>query len=690
MKHHRILLPVLVILFLAAAAFEASAEEGMWTLDNLPAARLKARYGFTATREWIEHVRLASVRFNDGGSGSFVSPGGLVLTNHHVAVGQLQKMSSEKKDYVTDGYLARSPEEEIKCTDLELNMLVSTENVTERVKKSVKNLTGEKALKARKAEMALIEKESMNKTGLRSDVITLYHGGEYWLYAFRKYRDVRLVMAPEKQIAFYGGDLDNFTYPRYDLDFALFRVYEDGKPLHPKHYFKFNTNGGKDGELVFVSGHPGTTKRLLTYSQYLFNRDHSYPAILTWLDGSLKTLDKYSAKGPEEKRRAATLRFSYGNSQKALAGEYEGLRERAFSEDFKAREDRLRSTVNASAALRKEAGASWEQIAAAMKKYGQRYDHERYQALKGHRLPAIATQVVFFIMETKKPDGERLNGYHDSQIDTWKFVNLSPEPLYDDLEEALLAFNMELSRKKLGEADPFVKVLLGGKTPQVRARELVRDTKLKDPSYRWSLIEGGEKALKNSDDPLVRLALALEPKLREFIKWREANIESVVTPATENIAKARFAIEGRTTYPDATFTLRLAYGTIKGYEMNGTLAPPVTTIYGLYDRFYSFSGKMDFWLPPRYLEKKDSLDLATPFNFVSTADITGGNSGSPVITRDAELVGLIFDGNMESLAGRFIFSDKTNRAVAVHAAAIIEALRKLYDAGPLADELQGK
>jgi hypothetical protein len=680
---------ILLSFIISLASSEVRAEEGMWTLDNLPTKYLKEKYGFAPEKDWLDLVQRASVRFNDGGSGSWVSATGLVLTNHHVAVGQLQKMSDKGKDYVRDGYYARTPAEEIKCPDLELNVLITMENVTERVKNACKGLSDREALKARKKEMARLENESLKKTGLRSDVVTLYHGGEYWLYAYKRYRDVRLVMAPEKQIAFYGGNSDNFTYPRYDLDFALFRVYEDNKPVSPSRYLRFSTEGASDGELVFVSGHPGTTKRFITSAQYEFNRDFIYPTNLEQMKALLIELARFSKKGEEARRRAETLTFSYDNSLKAYEGEYKGLQDPQFTKKFFAMEKKFRSDIDRNPALRREVGSAWDIIAAAQKKLARRNNEMTFKTLRGYRLPQIAQGIVFYVKETRKPDGERLDGYHDSQLDTWRFINLSPAPVYRDLEEHLLAFQMKRMKEKLGEGSDYVKVLLGGMSPEMRAHELIQKTKLADPSYRKSLVEGGEEALKKSDDPLIRLALNLEPGTREIIKWRENIIDSAVTPASEAIERARFKVYGKIKYPDATFTLRLAFGRVKGYPLNGTMAPPFTTFYGLYDRYCGFGGKGDWALPPRYCEHKDEINLSTRLNFALAADITGGNSGSPVVNRRGELVGLIFDGNIESLVGRFIYDDIGDRAVAVHTAGIIEALQKLYDARGLAEELTG-
>jgi len=670
----------------------ALADEGLWTFDNPPLKQLKERYHFTPTREWLEKVRLSSVRFNDGGSGSWVSPTGLVLTNHHVALGQLQKVSSPQKDYAKDGFHARTAAEELKCPDLELNVLVSLENVTERLLRALKpGMSEQEALKARKAAAAQIEKESLQTTGLRSDVVSLYHGGEYWLYRYKKYTDVRLVFAPEQQMAFFGGDPDNFTYPRYDLDFAIFRVYEDGKPVQPKHYLKWNVRGAADGELVFVSGHPGASDRLRTVAQIQMLRDHQHPMIIKTLQRRLAVLRRYSERGAEEARQASNFIFSIENALKALNGELEGLRNRELMAKKEKEEQEFHARIAGNPEWAREYGGAWEAIAQAQRKRLEMLKPLRFRApLRGSRLGQVALIIVQYVAEVKKPDGERLDGFHDSELDSLKFRLFSPAPVYPGLEETMLTDGLQEALEELGPQDSFVKTALNGRSPAEVARELVRGTKLADPELRKSLVEGGEAAVAASKDPLIAMARRLDPLARELRKWQEDNVQSVETAAGEKIGKARFAVYGKSSYPDATFTLRLAFGAVKGYPMNGTVAPPKTTFFGLYDRANSFGMQPPFHLTPRFLERKDRLNLATPLNFVSTCDILGGNSGSPVINRNAELVGLIFDGNIESLVGSFVYNEADNRAVAVHSAAIIEALRKIYDAGALADELGGK
>jgi len=667
------------------------ADEGMWTFDNPPVQQLKDRYGFTPTQEWLDHVRLSSIRFNDGGSGSFVSPNGLAITNHHVALGQLQKVSNEKKNYVQDGFYAKTQAEELKCPDLELNVLVSMEDVTARMQAAVKpGMTEKQALDAKRAEQAKIQKESLDKTGLRSDVVPLYHGGEYWLYRYKKYTDVRLVFAPEQQTAFFGGDPDNFTYPRYDLDFAVMRAYENGKPASTKDYLKWNPKGAADGELVFVSGNPGGTERGLTVAQLEAQHDVFYPIQLDRYKRELRALREYAARGSEQARQATDLIFGLENSLKAVSGEYNGMDKALFDKKRK-EESELRSKVEANPEWSREYKGAWDAIASVTKKQGELIKFQQFRSIStASSLARIARQIVVMSTEVKKPDAERIDGYHDSELDELKFYLLSPAPIYKEFEEALLAFSLQDSLDHLGPDDPWVKTIIGNRKPNELAAEVIRNSKLNDPAVRKSLLEGGEAAVQSSTDPLMVLARKTEPFFREIRKNMEESVESVLTAAEEKVAKARFAAFGKSVYPDATFTLRLTFGKVEGYPMNGTKAPSKTTFYGLYDRATSFDFKPPFNLMKRFVERKDKIDLSIPVDFVASLDIIGGNSGSPVINRNGEFVGIIFDGNIESLTGNFEYLGETNRAVAVHSAAIIEALRKVYDAGPLADELTGR
>lgn len=685
MKQSALALSALSVLAFGVIAY---ADEGMWTFDNPPVKQLQEKYHFTPTQEWLDHVRLASVRLNDGGSGSFVSAHGLLLTNHHVARGQLQKNSTSEHDYIRDGFYAATPEQEMKSPDLEVNVLQSMENVTAKVMSVVKPGDNEKVqFDARKKMIADIERESMQSTGLRSDVVTLYQGGEYWLYCYKKYTDVRLVFAPEQQAAFFGGDPDNFTYPRHDLDMAIFRVYENDKPIDTKNYLKWNSKGAGENELVFVSGNPGSTQRLDTMAQLNFERDYVEPSVLKLLKYRINALKQYSARGPEQARQAASLIFGLENGYKAYEGRYQGLMDKTLMSKKQSEEDDFRGKVDANAEWKKDYSPAWTEVSAAVDKYSGRFKQQFFRR-SDSQLAQLAMQIVQYVAEIKKPDGDRLRGYHESQLESLKFRMLSPAPIYPELEIARLTAGLTLAQQELGPDDEFVKTFREGRTPEEAAKALMNGTKIADPAFRKALLDGGVAAVQASNDSMVVLARKLDPQSRAATKWLEDNVESVETKAGERIGKARFLVYGKGAYPDASFTLRLSYGAVKGYPMNGTVAPYKTTLYGLYDRAASFDYNGPWYLPSRWKEGRDKLDLSTPLDFVNSCDIIGGNSGSPVINKEGELVGLIFDGNIESLPGDFAYEGEKNRAVAVHTAAMMEALRKLYGASKLADELQ--
>jgi Peptidase S46 len=668
----------------------AGADEGMWTFDNLPLKLLRQKYGFTPTQAWLDHLRLSCVRLNDGGSGSFVSSHGLLLTNHHVARGQLQKNSTKEQDYIRDGFYAATAEAEMKSPDLEVNVLQSMENVTPRVTAALVGAkTPEEEFAKRRGAIADIERESLQKTGLRSDVVTLYQGGEYWLYRYRKYTDVRLVFAPEEQAAFFGGDPDNFTFPRHDIDMALFRVYDNGKPLDTKDFLKWNPQGAKDEELVFVAGHPGSSSRMDTLAQLEVERDVTTPSLLKLLKHRIAVLKKYSALGAEQAREAGSDIFGMENGLKAYAGRLKGLLDRNVWETKRKEEEAFRAAVMADPGRKAAYGGAWDQIALAEKKAATRLK-ERWFHSTSSDLVGLANNIVQYVVEIKKPDAQRLPGFHEAQLDSLRYEMFSPAPIYPGLEIAKISGQLEQDIAEMGPNDPYLKILLNGRGPSEVAETLVRGTKLADPELRKKLVEGGEAAVAASDDPMIVLARKLDPLRREFNKWTEDNVQSVEQRAGEQIGKARFAAYGKDAYPDATFTLRLSYGQVKGYPMNGTQAPSKTTFYGLYDRARSFDFQGPWYLPSRYQEGKDKLDLATPLDFVTTNDIIGGNSGSPVVNRAGEIVGLIFDGNIESLVGDFVYEGETNRAVAVHTAAMTEVLKKLYNAPALVSELLGQ
>jgi|CXWL01.1.fsa_nt_gi hypothetical protein len=674
------------------AAPHLRGDEGMWTFDNLPVKLLKEKYGFTPTQEWIDHLRLSSVRFNDGGSGAFVSKDGLVLTNHHVALGQLQKMSTSKKDYVKEGFFARSVSQEIKCPDLEVNVLVSLENVTDRMRKAIDPKASDKDQNdQRKAETSRIAKESMDKTGLRSDVVELYQGGEYWLYRYKKYTEMRLVMAPELQAAFYGGDPDNFTYPRYALDFAFFRVYENGKPVKIDHYLIWSDDGAAENEPVFVTGHPGHTDRLNTVSQLEYARDFGLPLYLEVARKKRSDYYAYSKLGAEQARRSKDRIFSVENGIKAVSGEHEGLLEPVLMKSLAAAEETLKKSVaDSSDPAVREAKGSWDRIAAAQKKFSERRLRATYRRYDATKVAGIAANIVRYVAEVAKPNEKRFEEFHDSNLESLRFRLFSPAPLYPDMEEYLLARTLEDALAKLGPDDEYVAAALGGQTPQKVAHDLIAGTKLFDPAERKKLVEGGEKAVAASTDALIVWQRKLDPIYRAHRKWYEDEVESVFTAEGKKIAKARFAVYGKSTYPDATFTLRLSYGKVAAYELGTTIVAPFTTFYGLYDRAIGHSEKPPFDLAPRVKAAKAKVQLDKKVNFVTTNDIIGGNSGSPIVNAKGEYVGLVFDGNIQSLVGRYAYDDARNRTVAVHSSGILEAMRRIYGMGSLADEVAGK
>jgi hypothetical protein len=668
-------------------------DEGMWLFTNPPKRQLKEKFGFERNSEWYDHVMKSSVRFNSGGSGSFVSPDGLVMTNHHVGAGDLQKMSDEQHNYLRDGFHAKSQAEEKKCEALELNVLQEIVDVTGEVNAAVKvDMTPAEAFAARREVIAKITKDSEEKTKLRSDVVTLYQGGQYHLYRFKRYTDIRLVFAPEKQIAFFGGDPDNFEYPRYDLDICFFRVYENDKPIKCEHYLKWSKAGAKDGELTFVSGHPGRTNRQNTMAELKYLRDFGYPFVLQRLYRMEVALTAWGARTEENRRRCEEMLFSVQNSRKARDGGLAGLLDPALMARKQSEEIRLREAVASNPEL-KSAATAWDRISEAEKKRLERA--KEFLMLEGRSgfnsdLFGIARTLVRAGEERPKPNGQRLAEFSDAAIKSLEQQLFSEEPVYDDFEIVKLTDSLRLLCEQFGPDHDLVKKVLGGKSPQKQAAELILGSKLKSVEIRKKLYEGGQAAIDASDDPIILLAKSIDPESRQIRKFMESEVDEVKRQAHAQIAKAKFSLDGDSDYPDATFTLRLSYGVVKGFEENGKKIPFQTDFAGMYEWSKLHHDKEPFDLPPRWQKSKDKLDLSTPLNFVCTADIIGGNSGSPVINADAEVVGIIFDGNIQSLVLDFIYDESIARAVAVHSQGIVEALRKVYEANDLADELTGR
>jgi len=682
----------LVLAYAFVCSTIASADEGMWLYNEAPKDKIRAKYGFDVTQQWLDHVRLSSVRFNNGGSGSFVSPDGLTFTNHHVGAGCVQQLSTEGHDYIKTGFYAKTEAEEAKCPNLELNQLVGIEDVTDKINAGIKpEMSTAEIGAAQRAAMSQVEKDCATSTGLRCDVVTFYSGQVYNLYKYKKYTDVRLVFAPEFDIAFFGGDPDNFTYPRYDLDITFFRVYENDKPAHLDNYLKWSPTGVKDGDLIFVSGHPGNTGRLLTMAQLEFLRDVQYPMALKVYARRIALLQEFSKQSEENARIAKEDLFGLQNSQKAITGYQSGLLDKGIMKEKTGQEVYLRAAFKVAS---KDTNATdpWEEIAQAIKTQQEIFPNlsylERMRAFPSH-LAQFARTLVRAADEKPKPNPDRMREFRDSALPSLEQQLFSTEPIYKNLETALLTDGLSEMQESLGKDNPEVQKVLQGKTPADVAKDLVANTKLDDVAVRRQLYEGGRAAIEASTDPLIMLMRSIDPDARSARREFEDKVDSVVRRDGGAIAKARFAQSGFTQPPDATFTLRLSYGVVKGYQENGKAIPFDTTMGGAYQRAAEHGSQSPYNLPESWIKLKDKLDLKTPFNFVSTADIIGGNSGSPTVNKNGEVVGIIFDGNIESLPWNFAYSDTQGRAVSVDSRGIQEALRKIYGATALADELMG-
>lgn len=676
----------------------ARADEGMWPLHGLPRQVLKERYGFEPSAEWVGRMQHAAVRFADGGSGSFVSPNGLVLTNHHVARSYIYKLSTAQRDLLRDGFYAPTTAAELPCPDAEISVLDSYSDVTERVRGGGDATGPSSQLVAhaqRKQVIAGLEKECSEGSGLRCEVVTLYGGGQYWLYRYRRYHDVRLVFAPEEQAAAFGDEYDNFTYPRYALDFAVLRVYENGKPLPTPGALHLRSQPAQPDELLLVPGHPATTNRGLTLAQLRYHREVLNPLSLTILEARLAALARYAARGAEQARRSSALRSQLENQLKRLRGQQAGLQDPAVLQRKEREEGQLLSALRTRPELL--GGKPGEpgpiaRIATAYAALPAQAARLSYGTLSTSKLASLALSLLRYPVETQKPNGVRFEEFRDSRLPSLRAQLLSPAPIYPDLEEAVLADWLTQQKQALSDRDPLVQALLQGRSPAEVAQQVVAKTTLLQVAARRALLDGGSAALAQSQDPLIALVRRADPQLRELRTYYDERVQAIEVPAQAQLAEARFLALGKSVYPDATFTLRLSFGRPLGYEKNTTLVPYQTLFYGLFERALAFGQKPPFQLAPRVAKtlQRGGIDPATPLNFVYTADTIGGNSGSPVVDRQGAVVGLNFDSNIEKLPNRYYYvpEEAGSRAVAVHAVAILAALERIYDAGPLAAELR--
>jgi len=685
--------PLALVSFVALVLLlsgRGTADEGFWLFNAPPKAAIAQALGFEPTDAWLGRLQRSAIRFG-GASGSFVSPDGLVLTNHHVGLRTLQRLSTPERDLVQHGFYASTKAEELKAPDMELRVLMSVEDVTTTVDAAeTPDMTPAVAFAARRAAIAAIEKASEQDTGLKSDVVTLYQGALYHLYRYKTYTDVRLVFAPEFDAAFYGGDPDNFTYPRYCLDVCFFRVYEQDKPARVPDYLPWSLEGAKDGDPVFAAGHPGATQRLNTVAHLEYLRDTGIPWALGTLERRHAALVRYAAKGAEAARQAKDEIFGLENSLKSYRGQIGGLRDETLMDTRRRTEARLRDAVAADAAMRGKFGGAWDAVAAARRMYTSFY--QEYSFTEGAygfnaRYFSLARTIVRLVAETKKPDAERLPEFTESRLASLERSLYSPSPIYPALEQAKLADSLAVMVETLGAEHPLVKQTLGGLPAGAVAATLVGGTTLGDADARKALVAGGAPALNASTDPMIALARAVDAESRRLRKRYEDEVASVERDAYAKIAQALFSVEGPAAYPDATSTLRIAYGRVRGYEEQGRTIPPFTNFAGLYARAAAHESQPPYRIVDRWVDKKAALKLETPFNFVSTLDIVGGNSGSPVVNRAGEVVGVIFDGNIQSLPGYFIYDAGVNRAVSVDARGILEALRTVYGAERLVSEI---
>ena len=666
------------------------AEEGMWTFDNFPRQLIEATHGVTIADEWLDRVRLATTRLEGGCTGSLVSDEGLVLTNHHCVRRCISQLSSAEEDLEAKGFLAKKRSLEQRCQAEQVSVLVGTQDITAQIAEAVKGKQETEANQARRETRSLLEQECREASNgaLSCESVSLYNGGQYFLYKYKRYRDVRLVFVPEAGIAAFGGDPDNFMFPRYCLDMALLRVYEDGEPATTPNHLSIRESGPREGELVFVSGHPGSTERQLTVAELKTMRDVTLPVWLLRYSELRGRLIQFGKTGDEPYRIVQTPLLSIENRIKVRRNELIALLDEDLFARKEAEETSLREAIASKPHLKAEYDSAWQEIERAQETYRSLslpYIFSEGAAAFNTVLFHYARVLVRAASERAKPNEKRLRDYTETAIPRLSQWLLAQRPIYPDLEEIWLSFSLDKMREWLGPDDAFAKLALGQDSPDSLARRVVSTTGLGDAGIRRQLWEGGQEAINDSDDPMIALALAVDGYSRAIRKRHDEEVDAPTRAASEKIARARFEIEGTSRYPDATFTLRVSYGEVRGWQEQGNPVQPFTQIATVFKRA---TGQDPFSLPEGWILAKPRLNLDTRFNFVTTNDITGGNSGSPVVDKDGKLVGLIFDGNIHSIAGSYWYNPANNRSVAVHPAVMLESLREVYRAQTVLDELQ--
>ncbi len=680
-----------------ALASSASADEGMWTFNNFPSQKVLQAHGFEPTPAWLDHLRLASVRIAGGCSASVVSASGLVMSNHHCARGCIENLSGlARKDFNRDGFYAKTLGDEARCPGMEINQLVEISNVTAQVQASTDGVAAERFAERQKAALAGIEKQCATSDEVRCEVISLYQGGRYDLYRYRRLQDIRLVFAPEDRIGSFGGDPDNFMFPRYDLDVSFLRIYgPDGRPMVMDHHLAWSDGGLRDGELTFVSGNPGGTSRGKTLAQIDDDRDWRLPRKMNFAAELRGYVTEYQHRGAEQKRHSEELLFDYENWLKALKGRHAALADKTFYGQLASNEQALRAQVAAQPELTRRYGAVWDRIERLVQQ--DQALRKTFNALEDGPISAlfeIARGLVRYGDELGKPNGERLKEFADARLPQLKQRLLAKRPVYDEFEIATLTWSLTKMREDLGPDHPVIRRVFGQRSPAQIATAAVKGSRLKDirsdatgnaiGGFRKALFDGGQTRIVASRDPMMVLARAIDADARAVRHQVETEVDGPMKQQQELLAKARFEVLGGSTYPDATFTLRLSYGVVKGFVDNGVMVQPFTTLGGVFDRH---TGVDPFALPASWLAAKARLRLGLPMNFTTTNDIIGGNSGSPVVNQQGQIVGLVFDGNLGSLGGDYGFDAAVNRTVAVHSAALIEALQQVYGARRLVDEI---